>query len=63
MKVSERESIIKETEQFLIAWNNGDAKAAAAFYSKDGCRVGAFGDMQHNRAEIEKAYEHLMHTC
>ena len=63
MKPNEEESIIKETEEFLIAWNKGDAKAAAAFYTEDGCRVGAFGDRQGNRAEIEKAYEQLMHTA
>jgi uncharacterized protein (TIGR02246 family) len=55
--------IIRATEEFLAAWNRGDAKAAAAFYSEDGVRVGAFGDIQHGIPEIEAAYEKLLHQA
>jgi uncharacterized protein (TIGR02246 family) len=61
MSQNEADAIFLVTEQFLTAWNNGDSKAAAAFFTEDGTRVGAFGDVQHGRAEIEKAYERLMY--
>lgn len=61
MNEKEEQAIYKETELFLEAWNQGDAKAAASFYTEDGVRVGAMGDIQHGREEIEKAYDHLMH--
>lgn len=57
----EEQAIIAETQAFMDAWNRGDAKAAASFYTEDGTRVGAFGDVQHGRAEIEVAYDRLMH--
>lgn len=56
----QEEAIIAETQAFSEAWNRGDAKAAASFYTEDGRRVGAFGDVQHGRAEIEAAYERLL---
>ncbi len=37
----EEQAIYKEIELFLEAWNQGDAKAAASFYTEDGVRVGA----------------------
>jgi uncharacterized protein (TIGR02246 family) len=61
MYAEEQESIIKETQAFEEAWNKGDAKAAASYYTDDGLRVGAFGDVQHGRAEIEAAYDKLLH--
>lgn len=61
MKSSDEQAIFKETEAFAEAWNRGDAKAAASFFSDDGVRVGAFGDMQHGRSEIEAAYDRLLH--
>jgi uncharacterized protein (TIGR02246 family) len=57
----ESESIIAETQTFAQAWNQGDAKLAASFYTEDGVRVGAFGDTQTGRAEIEAAYDRLLH--
>ena len=56
----EHEAIIAETQAFAEAWGRGDAKAAASFYSDDGVRVGAFGDVQRGRAEIENAYLRLL---
>ncbi|HEY3124378.1 MAG TPA: hypothetical protein VGK70_09995 [Thermoanaerobaculia bacterium] len=37
---------------FATAWSKSDTVAAAATYAEDGVRVGAFGDVQHGRAEI-----------
>jgi uncharacterized protein (TIGR02246 family) len=55
------EAIHREIEAFSQAWSRGDAKAAAAFFTEDGVRVGAAGDVQHGRAELETAYEQLLH--
>jgi len=61
METNEEQAIIVETEAFAKAWSKGDAKAAASFYTADGVRVGAFGDVQHGQAEIEAAYDKLLH--
>lgn len=61
MNQTDIETIIAETQAFAEAMNAGDAAAAAAFYTEDGVRVGAFGDAQHGRAEIEAAYNRLLH--
>jgi uncharacterized protein (TIGR02246 family) len=61
MGSSEEEAIFKETEAFSDAWNKGDAKRAASFFTEDGIRVGAFGDKQRGRTEIESAYDRLLH--
>jgi uncharacterized protein (TIGR02246 family) len=60
MNEKDEQAIYKETELFMEAWNQGDAKAAASFYTEDGVRVGAMGDIEHGREEIEKAYDILM---
>ena len=57
----EEQAIIKETQAFAEAWTKGDAKMAAFFFTEDAVRVGAFGDLQHGRAEIEVAYDKLLH--
>jgi uncharacterized protein (TIGR02246 family) len=54
-------AIRAELDAFEAAWNRGDAAAAASFFTEDGVRVGAFGDVQHGRAELESAYEDLLH--
>jgi uncharacterized protein (TIGR02246 family) len=59
--IEEQQEIFREIEAFTDVWNQGDAKAAASFYTEDGVRVGAFGDKQHGRAEIEAAYDKLLH--
>ena len=61
MESNDEDLIIKATQDFLVAWNKGDAKAASEFYTEDGVRVGAFGDIQHGRHEIEVAYDKLLH--
>jgi len=61
MSANDEALILGETESFSTAWNQGDAKAAASFFTEDGTRVGAFGDIQQGRAEIETAYERLLH--
>jgi uncharacterized protein (TIGR02246 family) len=54
-------AIRAELDAFEAAWNRGDAAAAASFFTEDGVRMGAFGDVQHGRAELEAAYEDLLH--
>ena len=61
MSSSEEQAIFDGTAAFAEVWNRGDAKAAAAFFTEDGARIGAFGDAQLGRAEIQAAYERLLH--
>jgi uncharacterized protein (TIGR02246 family) len=58
---NESDAIIAETQKFAEAWNQGNARLAASFYTEDGVRVGAFGDLQRGRDEIEAAYDRLLH--
>ena len=58
---NESESIIAETRAFADAWNHGDAKKAASFFTEDAVRIGAFGDVQRGRDELEAAYDRLLH--
>lgn len=60
MRDHPEQAIIAETQAFQEAWSRGDAKAAASFYTEDAVRVGASGDVQHGRAEIEAAYRRLL---
>ena len=61
MTTGDEETILNETTFFAEAWSQGDAKAAASYFAVDGTRVGAFGDIQHGRTEIEAAYDKLLH--
>jgi len=61
MNDTEVAAIIAETQAFVAAMNAGDAALAASFYSEDGRRVGAFGDVQDGRGEIASAYHRLLH--
>lgn len=61
METNEEQAVINETIAFAEAWSKGDAHAAASFFTDDGTRVGAFGDVQHGRVEIETAYDTLLH--
>jgi len=61
MESIDKQAIFRETEAFAEAWNKGDAKKAASFFAEDATRVSAFGDVQSGRAEIEAAYERLLH--
>jgi uncharacterized protein (TIGR02246 family) len=58
--MSDVQAILERNCAFEIAWNEGDAEAAAGFFVEDGVRVGAMGDVQHGRAEIEEAYRRLL---
>ena len=60
MKTDE-DAIGAEIEAFSAAWNKGDAKLTASFFTEDGVRVGAMGDRQQGRAELEAAYDKLLH--
>jgi len=61
MERDESARILAETRAFAEAMSAGDAAEAAAFCTELGVRVGVFGDTQHGRAEIEAAYERLLH--
>ena len=61
MKSNDEDLFIQSTQEFPIVWNKGDAKAAAEFFTEDGTRVGAFGDIQHGKHEIEVAFDKLLH--
>jgi uncharacterized protein (TIGR02246 family) len=61
MESHDEQAIFSETEAFAKAWNEADAKRAASFFTEDGVRVGAFGDRQSGRIEIEAAYDRLLH--
>ena len=61
MKANDEEAIMNEAASFAEAWSRGDARAAASYYTEDGTRVGAFGDTQNGRSEIEAAYDRLLH--
>ena len=63
MPTKDEEDIYKENDKFLEAWNQGDTKAVASFFTDDGVRVGAMGDIEHGREEIASAYENLMHKA
>lgn len=62
METSEEQSIIEVTQAFAQAWNYCDAKALAAFYTADGVRVGAAGDVTRGYTEIEAAYESVFRS-
>ena len=55
------DAIVTEIEAFSAAWNKGDAKLTATFFTEDGVRVGAMGDRQRGRVELEAAYDKLLH--
>ena len=57
----EQQSIFGEIEAFSQAWSRGDSTGAASFFTEDGVRVGAAGDVEHGRVEVEAAYERLLH--
>ncbi len=58
---ADRAAIEQLHQDFGAAWSRGDAHGAASVYAEDGVRVGARGDIQHGRAEIEQAYVALFH--
>ena len=60
MTQDESSLIFQEIEGFTSAWNEGDAKAAVSFFTEDAVRVGALGDVQHGRSELEAAYKRLL---
>ena len=57
----DQQAIFHEVQAFSEVWSRGDAKGAASFFTEDGVRVGAAGDVEHGRAELEAAYERLLH--
>jgi uncharacterized protein (TIGR02246 family) len=62
MITKDENEIFKANDSFMEAWNQGNAKLAASFFTDDAVRVGAMGDIEHGREEIERAYDKLMHS-
>jgi uncharacterized protein (TIGR02246 family) len=60
MTEPDEQAIIDVTQAFATAWSQGDAQGAAACFTEDGVRVGAMGDVQHGRAELEAAYAKML---
>jgi uncharacterized protein (TIGR02246 family) len=52
----EMAAVRQTAEAFTKAFNAGDAKAVAAFWTKDGEFIGATGERLRGRDEIEKGY-------
>lgn len=61
MSMNDEQAIFDEIAAFAEKWSQGDAQAAASFFTSDATRVGAFGDVQNGRAEIQAAYHNLLH--
>lgn len=62
MKSNDEDLIIQATQEFLEAWNKGDAKLVTSFFTEDAIRVdgvGALGAIQRGKAELEAAYVQL----
>src|SRR5262245_16965379 len=47
----------QRAQEFIAAFNKGDAKAVAAFYTPDGDYVDQTGRQYKGRAALEKLYE------
>ena len=60
MSKTDEAEVLRLENEFLGAWNRGDARGAAAVFAEDGVRIGAFGDVAQGRREIEAAYEKLL---
>ena len=59
---NDKDSIIQATQAFLAAWNKGDAQLVTSFFTDDAIRVngvGASGETQRGKAELEAAYVRL----
>ena len=59
LSTEDRTAIFHEVEAFSAAWSQGDARQLASFYTEDGVRVGAAGDKEHGRVELEAGYRKL----
>lgn len=55
----EEAAITKTAEAFVEAFQKGDAKAVAAFWTPDGYYVDATGRVLQGRSAIEKAFENF----
>ena len=63
-EMKDKEAIYAETEAFRQAWNKGDAKLVTSFFTDDAIRVdgvGATGQTQRGKDELEAAYVRLFH--
>jgi uncharacterized protein (TIGR02246 family) len=53
-------AIRKRVQEYVDAWNRGDAKAAAAVYAVDGTHTYVLGFTHRGRVAIEKGLEELL---
>jgi uncharacterized protein (TIGR02246 family) len=58
--MTDEEQLHRAHEDFALTWSRGDATAAAQFWTDDGVRVGAGGDIQRGHKEIAAALERLL---
>ena len=59
---AEEKSIMDKSAAFQDAWNKADAKTLSTFYTDDALRIGAYGNVQNGKAEIEEAYNQIFQT-
>jgi uncharacterized protein (TIGR02246 family) len=59
MEATEEQIIRGVTEKRIEAWNSGNTKTSASYFSEDAVRVGPYGDEQHGREEIIAAMEKM----
>jgi uncharacterized protein (TIGR02246 family) len=57
--MTDEEQLHQVHEEFAATWSKGDGEGAAKFWTEDGVRVGAGGDVQHGRKEIAAALAKL----
>ena len=59
---NEEKNIMDKSAAFQEAWNKADAKTLSTFYTEDAFRIGAYGNVQNGKAEIEAAYNQIFQT-
>lgn len=58
--MTDEDQLHRVHEAFASAWSRGDVASTASFWTEDGLRVGAGGDMQHGRRDIAAALQQLL---
>ncbi len=62
LKSNDKDLVLQATQEFLAAWNKGNAQLVTDFFTDDAIRVngvGAAGATQRGKAELEAAYVQL----
>ena len=61
MSTADERKILEEIDAFARAWNHGDPRSLAAFFTDDAVRVDGFGEVQHGRQAIADGFRQLFH--